>query len=650
MKRILALLIAVLVIFPSQAFATETTDFEEFIRSGEFGIDVTGEERDEDTRYEGEHELTSDSNINIKFKDAMITDILSVMAKHIKKNIFFIEEPIITSFEMFDIAPMTALEALLSREGLSYIERDGILIVGEPSRLEDTFFDRLSLYEVKLNYISASDFNEYLDTLGVTIDRIVIERNQKSMYVRGLPQDLTLLRDIKEALDKSANVTSTISMERIDLEYISPAYLTELLSGLDFEIDVLQPERGRNVVWLRGTVAEIEEIKEFIGFVDDPANMEESLPLQRLDLLYINTDILLDIVEQANLELDIFTVGHNQQAVWVQGPQSQLEQLENIVNQIDVLDNRYVTKEFDVFAYQLDNVVPRDVMERIEEWEFEDLKIIGYNFTEFGNDILVLTPPAQKTAVIQALNALDGNRRTVKIPVMSSEGTHPEDVLEEWRSLLGDLLHERGIREHTFTIMPYDLLGGMGKIDEETGIRVTKKTMYAETTPDRVQLIMDMLDHLNAADSLSANKPPEPSDEDGGSDGNGGNGSDRDDDSVSETRHDTTVTVSDIETVSIDGLSPSEGNQFVKFHLRVRNNTRSAMNTSRGNVTVIDNNGHAYQYDMEATTEYGGAFEEKRITNGFSSNGNIVFEIPDNRTIERIHYRRAGNTIEVLVP
>ena len=252
--------------------------------------------------------------------------------------------------------------------------------------------------------------------------------------------------------------------------------------------------------------------------------------------------------------------------------------------------------------------------------------------------------------MIQALNALDGNRRTVKIPVMSSEGTHPEDVLEEWRSLLGDLLHERGIREHTFTIMPYDLLGGMGKIDEETGIRVTKKTMYAETTPDRVQLIMDMLDHLNAADSLSANKPPEPSDEDGGSDGNGGNGSDRDDDSVSETRHDTTVTVSDIETVSIDGLSPSEGNQFVKFHLRVRNNTRSAMNTSRGNVTVIDNNGHAYQYDMEATTEYGGAFEEKRITNGFSSNGNIVFEIPDNRTIERIHYRRAGNTIEVLVP
>lgn len=88
-KRILALLIAVLVIFPSQAFATETTDFEEFIRSGEFGIDVTGEERDEDTRYEGEHELTSDSNINIKFKDAMITDILSVMAKHIKEYLFY---------------------------------------------------------------------------------------------------------------------------------------------------------------------------------------------------------------------------------------------------------------------------------------------------------------------------------------------------------------------------------------------------------------------------------------------------------------------------------------------------------------------------------------------------------------------------------
>ena len=108
-------------------------------------------------------------------------------------------------------------------------------------------------------------------------------------------------------------------MERIDLEYISPAYLTELLSGLDFEIDVLQPERGRNVVWLRGTVAEIEEIKEFIGFVDDPANMEESLPLQRLDLLYINTDILLDIVEQANLELDIFTVGHNQQLYGFKG-------------------------------------------------------------------------------------------------------------------------------------------------------------------------------------------------------------------------------------------------------------------------------------------------------------------------------------------
>lgn len=655
MKRVLILLMVVLLLFSSQAFAN-TTDFEEFIRSGEFGIDVTGEERDGGNRYQGEHELTSDSNVNINFKDAMITDILSVIAKHMKKNIFFIEEPVIISFEMFNVAPMTALETLLSREGLSYIERDGILIVGEPSRLEETFFDRLSLYEVKLNHISSSDFNEYLDTLGVTIDRIVIERNQSSMYVRGLPQELTLIRDIKESLDKPANVTSTVSMERIDLEYISPAYLTELLSGLDFEIDVLQPERGRNVVWLRGTVAEIDEIKEFIGFVDDPANMEENLPLQRLDLLYINTEILMDIVNQANLELDIFTVGHNQQAVWVQGPQSQLEQLENIVNQIDVLDNRYVTKEFDVFAYQLDNITPRDVIGdpsrgipgRIDDWEFEDVKVIAYNFPQFGNDILVLTPPAQKTAVIQALNALDGNRRTVKIPVKSSEGTHPEDVLKEWRSILAELLHDRGIREHTFTIMPYDLLGGTGDIDEATGIRITKKTMYAETTPDRVQLIMDMLVHLEDDDALDGTRPPEPSDDDNGN--NGGNGGDSGRNNTWSNKHDSmelSVTIPSSHLSSVDNVLPPNGHKFIVLDVYIRNSNRGRVYVGPQDFTITDDSGNVYYYNSQATNKLGDRFGNAPLDVGRSSSGKIVFPIRKGSTIEKVEFENGGRYISV---
>lgn len=653
MKRFLAILIiATLIIpsiIPSQVFAM---DFEEFIRRGEFGIDVTGQEKEPGIDKTGEYELTSDTAINIKYKNADITDILSVLARHLGKNLLFIEEPKVVSFEMYNVNPMTALEALLSREGLSYLERDGIIVVGDPTRLEETFFDRMSLYEVRLNHITSSEFNDYLETLGVGVSRIVIEANENTMYVRGLPQELALVRDIKEALDRPENISSKVSIERVDLSYISPAYLTDLISGLEMNVDVLQPERGRNVVWLRGSASALQEAKEFIKFVDDPANMEETLPLKRIDLVYINTDVLMEIVEQAKLELDIYTVAHNPQSIWLRGPESQVKQLEEIIKQIDILQNRYITKEYDVFAYQLDNVVPRDVIERIKEWEFEDVKIIGFNFPEFGNDILVLTPPHLKTAVIQALNAIDGNRRMVKIPVMVAEGTHPEDVLEEWKDLLSDLLYDRGVREHTFTIMPYDLLGGTGKIDEATGIRITKKAMYAEATPDKIKLIMDMLEHLGAQGALNASIPPESSDGNGNRNGNGNGGGNKKEENKGGSNYAdyVEVEVRNLEYLDkINEIAAPEGYKFVRFNIRIRNRSRNSLLVGPTNITVIDNRGMSYSYNNMVTRELDVRLGNVLLTTGNSVSGDIVFQIPVERTVDRVDFEAGDRYVPVPI-
>lgn len=662
LKRVVIFFIIALLIFPSLAYGME---FEEFIKSGDFGIDVTGEVRDSSIKYKGEHELTSDTTINIKFKNAMITDILSVIAMHINKNIFFIEEPIITSFEMYNVDPMVALETFLSREGLSYLERDGIIIVGEPLRLQETFFDRMSLYEVRLKHITSLEFNEYLDTLGVEIDKIVIKSNKRAMYVRGLPQQLAMIRDIQNALDKEANINSEIIMERVDLSYISPAYLTELLAGLGLEIDILQPEKGKSVIWLRGSNIEVQEAKEFISFVDDPANMEENLPMQRVDLLYITTDILIELIEQANLGLDVYTVANNSQTLWIQGPESEVRQLEEIIRQVDILQNRYITKEYEVFAYQLENVVPRDVIgsgsnppSRIAEWGFEDVRIIGYNFPDFGNDILVITPPELKTAVIEALNAIDGNRRTIRLPIMLAEGTHPEDVLREWQYLLSDLLHDRGIRRHTFTIMPYDLLGGTGPIDEDTGIRITRRTMYAEATPDKIKLIVDMLEHLGATQELgitkigvlSANKPPDPAtDPSGGSDDENGGGSGNGPGGGSAIADNTEVSITSVEYLDKAGdITPSSGNRFVKFHVFMRNRGGGVF-VGPNDFSITDNKGNSYKHHSNATNKQSNPLRNTYLTIGNTHSGNVVFEIPKDSELKEVVFDKSGRFVRVPI-
>jgi hypothetical protein len=524
--RTIAIVLLLILLFTSTA---QARTFDEFVQEGNFGIDVT-DRREEvgSDLYEERFRLTNDEHISIKFENASIADILSVIALHMGNNVLFVEEPIITSFEILDVEPMVALEMLLRREGLSYIERDNLIIVGEPSRILDAFFDLVVLYEIQLVHITARQFDEYLGTLGVPLERLVIEGNPRSVWVRGLPQELVLVRDIRDALDRPENVVEdeeeidiATEMVRVDLEYISPDYLVELARGLDFNIDILQPERGREVIWLRGTPANIEEVQEFIDFVDDPSNIEERLPMERIDLLFITADILMDVARQARLEVDIYTVPHNCQAVWVQGTEKEIEYLEEVVEEIDTAANQFITKDFAVFAYQLDHVTPVDVIDRIREWEFSDLKVIGFNFPQFGNDVLVLCPPETQDYVIEALNAIDGERRDIRVPVMTAQGVYPEDVLQEWANLLVELLHDRGVGDYTFVIPEHDLLGGMGRYidfvpegeEEPVRMQVVRKIMYAETTPDRIQLIMEMLRHTGAPGILEATPVIEPPEE-----------------------------------------------------------------------------------------------------------------------------------------
>lgn len=465
---------------------------------GNFDVSVTqkqdiGVEKQADNPPQG-------GNININYHNAMIDDILSVLAMQMGKNILFIEKPVVTSFELLNVPPMQALQSLLEKEGLSYIERGNTLIVGQPAKLKEGFFDQIVLTELRLNYIKATDFNEYLKTLGVQVDRIAIEGNEHSIWVRGLPQELAIVTSIKNTLDQPENVTKDLDLIRIDLKYISPDYLGKLVSGLDMKVDILAPEKGKSVVWARGKPEDLEKLKKFVAFVDDPANQEEQLPLQRIDLKYITSDVLLDVIKQAKLELDVFTVKDNPHAVWVQGTKEKIDQLNEMVKQLDTPDNHVVFRDYDIFVYELENTVPSDVIDRIQNWGFNDLKIIGFNFADFGNDILVICPPELRSSVIKALDALDGRRRQIKLPVMVAEGANPKDILSEWADLLVELLRDRGIRSSTFHIPNNDLLGGTGEVTP--GGRIKKMVMYAEASPDQLQLIVNMLKHLNAPDVL----------------------------------------------------------------------------------------------------------------------------------------------------
>lgn len=110
----------------------------------------------------------------------------------------------------------------------------------------------------------------------------------------------------------------------------------------------------------------------------------------------------------------------------------------------------------------------------------------------------------------------------------------------------------------------------------------------------------------------------------------------------------TDTIMGDYEEYDWDEAYPDEGKVFFVVEIKVKNNGTEAIHTSKSYVTVSCSNGLIYDYDG-SSYYIDDEFESLDVESGYSNQGKISFEIPEDVTPIKLYYDDWHNEITVSI-
>ncbi len=156
---------------------------------------------------------------------------------------------------------------------------------------------------------------------------------------------------------------SLMTLTRFDLFHISAADLSRLVGELGIALKVLSLDTNPRTVWIQGTPQELGKVREIITALDRPENAdpENTSPLKRIDLQYLNAEAIRPMIEQLALPAKVITMPVNPQTLWVQGTSSAIDRLLEMIAVLDLPENAGHVAKLDMERFKL-NYVDADKM------------------------------------------------------------------------------------------------------------------------------------------------------------------------------------------------------------------------------------------------------------------------------------------------
>lgn len=148
---------------------------------------------------------TSPDRISLNVKDANLLDVLSMLAYKLDANVIFLEEPSQITIKTEVLSPITTFQIVLQKKGLDYLVIGRNYIVGERGRLYADFTNRMFLSRFNLFYVSAANMESYIDELGIPLQSLAVDSNQKALWMQGTPMALGKARELINTLDVMEN-------------------------------------------------------------------------------------------------------------------------------------------------------------------------------------------------------------------------------------------------------------------------------------------------------------------------------------------------------------------------------------------------------------------------------------------------------------
>lgn len=182
---------------------------------------------------------SSPTYISLNVKDANLLDVLSLLAYKLDMNIIYLGEPRLITLKTENLSVITTLQIVLQKEGYDYLTIGRNYIVGTREQLYGDFTNRMFLCRYDLFYVSASAMEGYITELGMPLQSLAVDTNQKALWMQGTPMTLGKARELINTLDVMENAAFAVGGARKIRMPVASASGSKAEEELEALIDLL---------------------------------------------------------------------------------------------------------------------------------------------------------------------------------------------------------------------------------------------------------------------------------------------------------------------------------------------------------------------------------------------------------------------------
>ncbi len=207
--------------------------------------------------------------ISLDVREADIRDVLSALAVEMGVTVILDAKPVEITFKAENISPQQALNLIIQSKGLASVQKDNIIVVGEPGRLHGSYFSEMILTRFDTYYVAPDQIKGLISSLGLNIKVLSMEANPGAIWVQGTAQSLQKVRELVNAVDlKENHQLALLEYRTVTVSQIPPARAVELLAGAGVKLEHYIVLNNQLLVFEKRLFPRWAEIERLIAKLD----------------------------------------------------------------------------------------------------------------------------------------------------------------------------------------------------------------------------------------------------------------------------------------------------------------------------------------------------------------------------------------------
>ncbi len=239
--------------------------------------------------------------VEISFREAELVDVLRSIADFAGKNVLICSEIRGTvTAELKNISFYEAWEGIIYSYGLAYLEKDNLLLVGFPEKIETLEFEE----KIKITELKGASPEETVEWAREIFPEIKVafDSFSSSLILSGERKRLNELEKAISFIDRPVKKKET-KIEVVKIGNFPIIEGKKIITTFFPEIKALG-QGERNTIILKGNLQDIKKAKDLLKTIDEPP-AEEKLVIKNLD--YGNPEMIGPLLQDLFPEIEVKT-------------------------------------------------------------------------------------------------------------------------------------------------------------------------------------------------------------------------------------------------------------------------------------------------------------------------------------------------------